>query len=139
MYCLVSLNFCARRCAMIILNLYVKFEKLSKTVFVLIVGVTISGTPCPRHITVPWICLDRPWIISGLMFFCIDHGFFSGSTMDFSRSAMIFFWNDHGIFLGLTKEFYCIDFEFFLDRLWIFSGSTMDFFWVDHRFYLNRP
>ena len=31
----------------------VKFKKPSKTVVVLIAGVTISGTPCPRHIIVP--------------------------------------------------------------------------------------
>ena len=33
-------------------GIFVKFKKLSKTAVVLIAGVTISGTPCPRHITV---------------------------------------------------------------------------------------
>ena len=67
----VSSNFCARRSVMMILNLseslakplchgktehgiFVKFKKPSKTAVVLIAGVTISGTPCPRHITVPF-------------------------------------------------------------------------------------
>ena len=35
-------------------GIFVKFEKPSKTAVVLIAGVTISGTPCPRHITVPF-------------------------------------------------------------------------------------
>ena len=33
---------------------FVKFKKPSKTAVVLIAGVTISGTSCPRHITVPF-------------------------------------------------------------------------------------
>ena len=32
----------------------VKFKKPRKTAVVLIAGVTISGTPCPRHIIVPF-------------------------------------------------------------------------------------
>ena len=54
---IVSLFFCIRRCVIVILNLsgiFVKFKKTSKTAVVLIAGVTISGTPCPRHITVPF-------------------------------------------------------------------------------------
>ena len=35
-------------------GIFVKFKKPSKTAVVLIAGVTISGTPCPRHITVPF-------------------------------------------------------------------------------------
>ena len=35
-------------------GIFVKFKKLSKTAVVLIAGVTISGTPCPRHIIVPF-------------------------------------------------------------------------------------
>ena len=31
-------------------GIFVKFKKPSKTAVVLIAGVTISGTPCPRHI-----------------------------------------------------------------------------------------
>ena len=31
-----------------------KFEQTSKTAVVLLAGVTISGTPCPRHFTVPF-------------------------------------------------------------------------------------
>ena len=73
----VSSNFCARRSVMMILNLSeslakplvmaklnmaylsslrnrAKLKKPSKTAVVLIAGVTISGTPCPRHITVPF-------------------------------------------------------------------------------------
>ena len=34
--------------------IFVKFKKPSKTAVVLIAGVTISGTPCPRHIIVPF-------------------------------------------------------------------------------------
>ena len=34
--------------------MFVKFKKPSKTAVVLIAGVTISGTPCLRHITVPF-------------------------------------------------------------------------------------
>ena len=33
---------------------FVKFKKPSKTAVVLIAGVTISGTPCSQHITVPF-------------------------------------------------------------------------------------
>ena len=71
----VSSNFCARRSVMMILNLSeslakpaklnmaylsslrnrAKLKKPSKTAVVLIAGVTISGTPCPRHITVPFL------------------------------------------------------------------------------------
>ena len=36
-------------------GIFVKFKKTSKTVVVLIAGVTISGTPCPRHIIVPFV------------------------------------------------------------------------------------
>ena len=35
-------------------GIFVKFEKPSKTAVVFIAGVTISGTPYPRHITVPF-------------------------------------------------------------------------------------
>ena len=35
-------------------GIFVKFKKPSKTAVVLIAGVTISGTPCPRHIIVPF-------------------------------------------------------------------------------------
>ena len=35
-------------------GIFVKFKKPSKTAVVLIAGATISGTPCPRHITVPF-------------------------------------------------------------------------------------
>ena len=35
-------------------GIFVKFKKLSKTAVVLIAGVTISGTPCPRHFIVPF-------------------------------------------------------------------------------------
>ena len=35
-------------------SVFVKFKKPSKTAVVLIAGVNISGTPCPRHITVPF-------------------------------------------------------------------------------------
>ena len=35
-------------------GIFVKFIKPSKIAVVLIAGVTISGTPCPRHITVPF-------------------------------------------------------------------------------------
>ena len=35
-------------------GIFVEFEKLSNTAVVLIFCVTISGTPCPRHITVPF-------------------------------------------------------------------------------------
>ena len=35
-------------------GIFVKFKKPSKTAVVLIAGVTISGTLCPRHITVPF-------------------------------------------------------------------------------------
>ena len=31
-----------------------KFKQTSKTAVVLLAGVTISGTPCPRHFTVPF-------------------------------------------------------------------------------------
>ena len=34
-------------------GIFVKFKKPSKTAVVLIAGVTILGTPCPRHIIVP--------------------------------------------------------------------------------------
>ena len=34
-------------------GIFVKFKKPSKTAVVLIAGVTISGTPCPRHFIVP--------------------------------------------------------------------------------------
>ena len=34
--------------------IFVKFKKPSKTAVVLIAGVTISGTPCSQHITVPF-------------------------------------------------------------------------------------
>ena len=37
----------------------VKFKKPSKTAVVLLAGVTISGTPCPRHFTVPFFCARR--------------------------------------------------------------------------------
>ena len=36
------------------LNMVVKFKQTSKTAVVLLAGVTISGTPCPRHFTVPF-------------------------------------------------------------------------------------
>ena len=36
------------------MGIFVKFKKPSKTAVVLIAGVTISGTPCPRHIIVPF-------------------------------------------------------------------------------------
>ena len=35
-------------------GIFVKFEQTSKTAVVLLAGVTISGTPCPRHFTVPF-------------------------------------------------------------------------------------
>ena len=35
-------------------GIFVKFKKPSKTAVVLLAGVTISGTPCPRHFTVPF-------------------------------------------------------------------------------------
>ena len=35
-------------------GIFVKFKKPSKTAVVIIAGVTISGTPCPRHIIVPF-------------------------------------------------------------------------------------
>ena len=35
-------------------GIFVKFKKPSKTAVILIAGVTISGTPCPRHIIVPF-------------------------------------------------------------------------------------
>ena len=35
-------------------GIFVKLKKTSKTAFVLIAGVTISGTPCPRHIIIPF-------------------------------------------------------------------------------------
>ena len=35
-------------------GIFVKFKKPSKTAVVILVGVTISGTPCPRHCTVPF-------------------------------------------------------------------------------------
>ena len=35
-------------------DIFIKLKKPSKTAVVLIAGVTISGTPCPRHITVPF-------------------------------------------------------------------------------------
>ena len=35
-------------------GIFVKFKKTSKTAVVLLAGVTISGTPCPRHFTVPF-------------------------------------------------------------------------------------
>ena len=35
-------------------GIFVKFKKPSKTAVVLIAGVTISGTPCPRHFIVPF-------------------------------------------------------------------------------------
>ena len=48
-------HFCARRSVMMILNIIiVKFKKPSKTAVVLLASVTISGTPCPRHFTVPF-------------------------------------------------------------------------------------
>ena len=37
-----------------------KFKKPSKTAVVLIAGVTISGTPCPRHIIVPFVKFKKP-------------------------------------------------------------------------------
>ena len=33
---------------------FVKSKKTSKTAVVLLAGVTISGTPCPQHFTVPF-------------------------------------------------------------------------------------
>ena len=45
----VNPNSCSRHSVRMILN----FKKTSKTAVVLIAGVTISGTPCPRHFTVP--------------------------------------------------------------------------------------
>ena len=80
----VSPNFCARRSVMMIINLseslakplvmaklnmaylsslnkrakllssYLPIKQTSKTAVVLLAGVTISGTPCPRHFTVPF-------------------------------------------------------------------------------------
>ena len=38
----------------VVLLAVVKFKKPSKTAVVLLAGVTISGTPCPRHFTVPF-------------------------------------------------------------------------------------
>ena len=35
-------------------GIFVKFKQTSKTAVVLLAGVTISGTPCPRHFTVPF-------------------------------------------------------------------------------------
>ena len=35
-------------------GIFVKFKKPSQTAVVLIAGVTISGTPCPRHSIVPF-------------------------------------------------------------------------------------
>ena len=40
-------------------GIFVKFKKPSKTAVVLIIGVTISTTPCPRHITVPFGASNR--------------------------------------------------------------------------------
>ena len=34
-------------------GIFVKFKQTSKTAVVLLAGGTISGTPCPRHFTVP--------------------------------------------------------------------------------------
>ena len=48
----VSPNFWARRSVMMILNL--SSLKNRATAVVLLAGVTISGTPCPRHIIVPF-------------------------------------------------------------------------------------
>ena len=35
-------------------GIFVKFKQTSKTAVVLLAGVTISGTPCPRHFIVPF-------------------------------------------------------------------------------------
>ena len=35
-------------------GIFDKFKQTSKTAVVLLAGVTISGTPCPRHFTVPF-------------------------------------------------------------------------------------
>ena len=35
-------------------GIFVELKKPSKTAVVLIAGVTISGTPCPRHIIIPF-------------------------------------------------------------------------------------
>ena len=35
-------------------GIFVKFKQTSETAVVLLAGVTISGTPCPRHFTVPF-------------------------------------------------------------------------------------
>ena len=42
------------RAKLLLSSLLVKFKKPSKTAVVLIAGVTISGTPCPRHFIVPF-------------------------------------------------------------------------------------
>ena len=62
----ISPNFCARCVALWWITcqaachgktehgIFVKFKKTSKTAVILIAGVTISGTPCPRHFIVPF-------------------------------------------------------------------------------------
>ena len=54
MMILNSSDSLAKPLVMAKLNIFVKFEKPSKTAVVLIAGVTISGTACTRHITVPF-------------------------------------------------------------------------------------
>ena len=44
----------SKTAVVLIAGAIVKFKKPSKTAVVLIAGVTISGTPYPRHITVPF-------------------------------------------------------------------------------------